>query len=203
MASDVALKEVAHAASLNKRFAPIVCRRVDDGAVPGRVRRLNFIFFDDPARFEASADALPRRCRPTSAGSGSTPSSAKQRGAGRPGPAGRLAAALAGAGGSRALDLRHARVARPEPTEDNPSLRRRRAGAGRPGGATSSPAASRPDLSVALALAGLAYGSEDEQRPKQNASAPKTRSRPQPRPPTVWCSIWRNGSATATAYQPT
>ena len=34
--SDVALKEVAHAASLNKRFAPIVCRRVEDGAVPER-----------------------------------------------------------------------------------------------------------------------------------------------------------------------
>ena len=32
VASEVALKEVAHAASLNKRFAPIVCRRVDDGA---------------------------------------------------------------------------------------------------------------------------------------------------------------------------
>src|SRR5580658_9034199 len=34
MTSDVALKEVAHAASLNKRFAPIVCRRVEDGMVP-------------------------------------------------------------------------------------------------------------------------------------------------------------------------
>src|ERR1700740_3232388 len=39
--SDVALKEVAHAASLNKRFAPIVCRRVDDGAVPEALRPLN------------------------------------------------------------------------------------------------------------------------------------------------------------------
>ena len=58
VASDVALKEVAHAASLNKRFAPIVCRRTDDGAVPEALRRLNFIFFDDPARFEASADQL-------------------------------------------------------------------------------------------------------------------------------------------------
>src|SRR5579863_9271960 len=56
--SDVALKEVVHAASLNKRFAPIVCRRTDDGAVPEALRRLNFIFFDDPARFEASADQL-------------------------------------------------------------------------------------------------------------------------------------------------
>src|SRR3984885_7867803 len=56
--SDVALKEVAHAASLNKRFAPIVCRRVEDGAVPEPLRRLNFIFFDDPARFDDAANKL-------------------------------------------------------------------------------------------------------------------------------------------------
>ncbi len=58
VASDVALKEVAYAASLNKRFAPIVHRRVENSAVPEPLRRLNFIFFDDSARFEASADAL-------------------------------------------------------------------------------------------------------------------------------------------------
>jgi hypothetical protein len=58
VASDVALKEVGHAATLNKRFAPIICRRVETGAVPEEVRRLNFIFFDDPDRFEASADQL-------------------------------------------------------------------------------------------------------------------------------------------------
>jgi formylglycine-generating enzyme required for sulfatase activity len=56
--SDVALKEVSYAASLNKRFAPIVCRGVDDSAVPEPLRRLNFIFFDDAARFDARADAL-------------------------------------------------------------------------------------------------------------------------------------------------
>jgi hypothetical protein len=58
VASEVALKEVAHAASLNKRFAPIVCRRVEDEAIPEALRRLNFFFFDDPTRFEASADEL-------------------------------------------------------------------------------------------------------------------------------------------------
>jgi len=58
VASDVALKEVAYAASLNKRFAPIVCRRVEESAVPEVLRRLNFIFFDDPQRFDASAEAL-------------------------------------------------------------------------------------------------------------------------------------------------
>jgi formylglycine-generating enzyme required for sulfatase activity len=56
--SQVALKEVAHAASLNKRFAPIVCRRVDDSSVPEALQRLNFVFFDDSARFEESADRL-------------------------------------------------------------------------------------------------------------------------------------------------
>jgi formylglycine-generating enzyme required for sulfatase activity len=56
--SDVALREVAYATSLNKRFAPIVCGRVEDSAVPEALRRLNFIFFDDPERFDASADRL-------------------------------------------------------------------------------------------------------------------------------------------------
>jgi formylglycine-generating enzyme required for sulfatase activity len=56
--SDVALKEVTHAASLNKRFAPIVWQLVEDSAVPEALRRLNFIFFNDLAQFEASADKL-------------------------------------------------------------------------------------------------------------------------------------------------
>lgn len=58
VASEVTLKEIAHAASLNKRFAPIVCRRVEDKTVPESLRSLNFIFFDDPARFEQSAHQL-------------------------------------------------------------------------------------------------------------------------------------------------
>src|SRR5580704_13668172 len=58
VASQICAKEVAHAASLNKRFAPIVCRRVEDSAVPEPLRRLNFIFFDDPECFDASADRL-------------------------------------------------------------------------------------------------------------------------------------------------
>src|SRR5262245_54411154 len=36
--SEVALKEIAFAASLNKRFAPIVCQRVEDVAVPEPLR---------------------------------------------------------------------------------------------------------------------------------------------------------------------
>jgi hypothetical protein len=58
VASEVALKEVTHAASLNKRFAPIVCRRVEDRTIPEALQRLNFIFFDDPARFDVAADQL-------------------------------------------------------------------------------------------------------------------------------------------------
>src|SRR3984893_12469803 len=54
----LARKEVAFAASLNKRFAPIVFRRVEDRRVPEELAKLNFIFFDDPARFERSAHHL-------------------------------------------------------------------------------------------------------------------------------------------------
>jgi formylglycine-generating enzyme required for sulfatase activity len=61
--SEVALKEVTLGAELNKRFAPIVCRRVEDLAVPEALRRLNFIFFDDPAVFEVSADRLAQALR--------------------------------------------------------------------------------------------------------------------------------------------
>jgi tetratricopeptide (TPR) repeat protein len=56
VASEVALKELAYATSLNKRFAPIVCRRVDPDAVPEPLRRLNLVFFDDAARFDASVE---------------------------------------------------------------------------------------------------------------------------------------------------
>src|SRR5262249_62020400 len=54
--SDVALKEVTFAASLNKRFAPIVFRRVDEKTVPEALSKLNFVFFDEGARFAESAD---------------------------------------------------------------------------------------------------------------------------------------------------
>ena len=54
----VALKEVAFAASLNKRFAPIIFRPVEDKSVPEELAKLNFIFFDHPDGFEQSADEL-------------------------------------------------------------------------------------------------------------------------------------------------
>src|SRR5712691_280175 len=58
VSSEVCHKEVAFAASLNKRFAPVVLRRTDDKAVPEALARLNFVFFEDAARFEESADRL-------------------------------------------------------------------------------------------------------------------------------------------------
>jgi tetratricopeptide (TPR) repeat protein len=58
VASEVALKEVAFAASLHKRFAPIICRAVSPKAVPEALARLNFIAFEDPERFEESAHRL-------------------------------------------------------------------------------------------------------------------------------------------------
>jgi hypothetical protein len=58
LASSVCAQEVAFAASLNKRFAPIVRRRVEDRLVPEALGRLNFIFFDQDAAFEAAADRL-------------------------------------------------------------------------------------------------------------------------------------------------
>jgi tetratricopeptide (TPR) repeat protein len=58
VSSDICRKEVAFAASLNKRFAPIVCRRVDDRAVPEALAKLNFIFFDDQTQFDEQTDRL-------------------------------------------------------------------------------------------------------------------------------------------------
>jgi tetratricopeptide (TPR) repeat protein len=58
VASEIALKEVSEAASLNKRFAPVVWRRVDDRLIPEPLAKLNFIFFDDETQFERRADQL-------------------------------------------------------------------------------------------------------------------------------------------------
>src|ERR1700730_13622399 len=58
VASEVALREVAFAASLNKRFAPVVWHRVDDKLVPEELAKLNFIFFDDETQFDDRAEQL-------------------------------------------------------------------------------------------------------------------------------------------------
>src|SRR5262249_47997204 len=46
------------AASLNKRFAPVVYRRADNGTIPEALARLNFIFFDDESHFDESMNRL-------------------------------------------------------------------------------------------------------------------------------------------------
>ncbi len=56
--SDVCRKEVDFAASLKKRFAPIIYERVNDDLVPAHLRRLNYIFFDNQETFEANVDKL-------------------------------------------------------------------------------------------------------------------------------------------------
>jgi len=58
IASDICQKEVAFAASLNKRFAPIVCRPLNAAAVPEQLSRLNFVYFDNEALFEENMDKL-------------------------------------------------------------------------------------------------------------------------------------------------
>ena len=143
VASKVAQREVAYAASINKRFAPIVCRRVDDDATPEALRRLNFIFFDDPVRFEASADRLAEALQTdigwirqhTEYGEAAR----RWTAGGRPGglllrsPGWRMP----NTGSPRARAAR-----RNQPRTPRNSLPR--AGAGRPDGATSSPEAWRP-----------------------------------------------------------
>jgi hypothetical protein len=58
VASDVALREVSFAASLNKRFAPIVYRPVEVRDVPDALAKLNFVFFSNADQFEQNADKL-------------------------------------------------------------------------------------------------------------------------------------------------
>src|ERR1700732_700348 len=46
IASEICDKELTFAASLNKRLAPILWRRVDDKTIPEALARLNFILFN-------------------------------------------------------------------------------------------------------------------------------------------------------------
>ena len=57
VASPECRKEVDFAASLNKRFAPVVCRTVADAAVPDALARIHRIDFVD-APFDDRADRL-------------------------------------------------------------------------------------------------------------------------------------------------
>jgi hypothetical protein len=58
VASRICQKEVDFAESLNKRFAPIVWRHVSPEATPVALSRLNWIFFDEAARFDEYMEQL-------------------------------------------------------------------------------------------------------------------------------------------------
>jgi WD40 repeat protein len=158
VASPEALKEVEYAATLNKRFAPIVCRRVDDEAIPERLRELNLIFFDDPERFEASADQLAEALRTdiawirqhTEYGE-----EARRWGvAGRPGPRGLLLRSPTLEEAERWIAARPGSA--PEPTEETRAFiaESRRAATQRRNVLSASLGAG---LLIALVLAGLAF----------------------------------------------
>ena len=50
--------EVNYAAGLNKRFAPLLYQKVDNKQVPEALRRLNYLHFDDPERFDHNLETL-------------------------------------------------------------------------------------------------------------------------------------------------
>src|SRR5262245_2605206 len=56
--SGICRQEVAFAASLHKRFAPIVYRPVNISKVPTELSRLNFISFEDGSNFDRNSDQL-------------------------------------------------------------------------------------------------------------------------------------------------
>jgi hypothetical protein len=64
VASQVALREVAFAGSLNKRFAPVVCRMVDPQTVPEALAKLNFIVFGVQSRRPADHHGAEIRVAP-------------------------------------------------------------------------------------------------------------------------------------------
>ena len=58
VASPVCTWELAQAAELNKRLAPIVLHRVPDRSLPEVAARINLLSFERPEDFHAQADAL-------------------------------------------------------------------------------------------------------------------------------------------------
>jgi hypothetical protein len=58
--SPVCAWEVAQAAKLNKRIAPVVLERVSDDRIPPEAAKINYVFFDPPNDFSAQVDRLGR-----------------------------------------------------------------------------------------------------------------------------------------------
>ena len=148
----------------------------------------------------------PKRCRPTSAGSGNIPSSASWRAAGwQPAvPVGCCCARRRwkrpNAGSPRGRAVRRSRPRRRKlssPRSRRGTTRRR----------NSSPEALPPASSSRSHSLGWPTGngksrSSSGRSPNSNASAPKIRSRRRPRPPTLWCSTWHSGSAPRKEFPP-
>src|SRR5580704_1198998 len=156
--SDICAKEVDYAASLNKRFAPVVCRRVEAGAVPEALRRLNFIFCDDDAHFDAGmaqlADALTTDIGWMRQHTEYGEVAQRWAAAGRPGPRGLLLRSPVLEEAEKWIASRPGGA--PPPTEATQAFiaEGRRAATQRRNIVSASLAAG---LVVALALAGLAY----------------------------------------------
>jgi TIR domain len=178
VASEVALREVEFAASLNKRFAPVVWRSVDDKLVPEALAKLNFIFFDDEAQFERRAEQLAEALRTDIGWIRQHTDFGDQA---------RRWAQVKGASGlllrSPVLEQAERWIASrppgaPAPTEETQSfIRQSRQGATRRRNVLTGSLAA--GLVLALALAGLAYwqrGVAVEQRPiaQQNEAQAKT-----------------------------
>lgn len=156
--ASVCQKEVAFAASLNKRFAPIVVRRVDDQAVPEALRRLNWVDFSDPAAFDERmgllAEALTTDIEWVRKHTEFGEQSRRWAQAGRPGPRGLLLRSPVLEEAERWIARRP--PAAPPPTEELQAfvVESRKAATRRRNVLTASLAAG---LVVALGLAGLAY----------------------------------------------
>ena len=207
VASEVALREFAHAASLNKRFAPIVCKRIDDGAVPDALRRLNFIFFDDPARFEASTDQLAEALQ-TDIGwvrQHTEYGEAARRWAQSNRKSGVLLRSPVLEEAERWIASRPRGA--PEPTAETQAFvaesrrgttRRRNILTGSLGAGPSSLRWSSLDWPFGSGKLPFSSG----RLRTSSVSAPRTHSPPRPRPPTAWCSIWPSASATRRAFPP-
>jgi WD40 repeat protein len=158
VASQVCEKEIAFAASLNKRLAPIVWRRVAGGAVPAALAKINYIFFDDETRFDASVQTLIEALttdiawvrRHTELGEAAR----RWAVAGRPGPRGLLLRSPMLEEAEHWIATRPANA--PAPTEDTQAFiaESRRAATRRRNVLTASLTSG---LVVALGLAGLAY----------------------------------------------
>ena len=158
VASEICAKEVAFAASLNKRFAPVVCQRVDDNTVPKELSRLNYIILDEADRFDDGMERLQEALetdiewvrKHTEFGEHAR----RWSDAGRPGPRGLLLRSPVLEEAERWISWRPAGAPQPTVATQAFIAESRRAATQRRNALSASLGAG---MVVALALAGLAY----------------------------------------------